>query len=55
MKSDKEVATMDIKHTDCRFPDGRPDGFKLKNYKRYSFANCLLECEMEYAKGTTHI
>ena len=47
MKSDKEVATWDLKHTKCLFHDG----YKLKNYRKYSFANCLLECEMDYAKG----
>ena len=50
VRSDKAVATLSLEHTKCRFGDGRPDGYKLKNYKRYSFANCLLECEMEYAK-----
>ena len=50
VRSDKAVATLSLEHTKCRFGDGRPDGYKLKNYKRYSFANCLLECEMDYAK-----
>ena len=51
MTSDKLVATWPLEKTKCLFPEG----YKLKNYKKYSFANCLLECEMEYARGTIHI
>ena len=50
VRSDAGIVHWGLNKTNCLFPDG----YKLKNYKKYSFANCLLECEMDYAKLELH-
>jgi hypothetical protein len=45
--ADESLRSLKIKDRNCRFPDENSD---LKIYKEYSYANCIFECSLLFAK-----